>query len=337
MSDRLSAGSVVSNTGRRLCLAVVAALLIWLAAGSPRAEAAPLPYLKISVSKIKVPVGGGTEVKIKLANSSGTPIQGGLVDIEYAFPGKYWTTLEEVETNARGGYSNVYAVPATVDLRARYLGGHGFSAAKTTKVRVTTYTGIPAEGSEYWNPKDGCMYEVEHRAWVGKICSRQLVDSSGVRIEDLFDLYEYDAASSTHVGKFLLEENTREPGWFEFRIPGDSLFDVVEWAALKESEPTAAPSFEVILDGKHTWISEAELKADLQAQQAAAAGQQAAPPSTSTVSVGGESTPQAFTDLLNGFDALGGSEELEQAFSGVYSLNLMDPVDTWVTCGDDCY
>jgi hypothetical protein len=314
-----------------VCLLAISVLVF---AGGAEASASTVPSLELWASKTRVPVGGGIELRVKMATPSRVPIEAGDVHIEYAFPGQRWTTLTELETNSRGRYSNTYAIPVTVDLRARFLGSSRFHPVTTGRIRVSTYKGIPAEGSEYWNPRDGCGYVVEHRVWVGKICSRQLVDSSGRRIEDLFDLYEYNPSSSTHAGNFVVEQNTEEPGWFEFRVPGNSLFEVVLWAAIKESEPSAPPAFEVDLGGKDVWISEAELKRDLEAQRAAAAGQQAAPPATQTVTIGGvpPSAEQALDNMLNGFDALGGSEELAQSFSAVYSLNLMDPVNTYV-CG----
>jgi hypothetical protein len=295
-------------------------VLFVLLAGGAEASAASVPYLEISTSRTRVQIGSEVNVTVKLQTRSGALIRGGDIRLEYAFPGHNWTALTEFETDSSGRHSESYGIPATVDLRAHFRGSSRFASTTTGSIRVATYAGIPPDGSEYWNPKDGCGYVVENGTWVGKICKHQIVDSSGHPIEDLFNLYEYSATSPNHAGNFMAELLANEPGWFKFRIPSNPLFQAVLWAATKESEPTAPPIYEVNIGGTTKWISGTELEQDLQAQQAAAAGQQAPPPSSNTVVISGGDT--TFQSILGGISGLGTSEDAAQTFGSLYGMAL---------------
>jgi hypothetical protein len=288
-------------------------------------------YLEIRTANTNLPRGSEDVVGGRLRTASGRPIHNGAVTISYAYPGeRSWKPITEFKTNSVGSYFHRYVIPGTVYFRAHFSGGGGFTPVTTGAIKVVTSNAVPADGTEYVDPKTGCAYVVENGTWVGKICILQQVDSSGKRIENMYNLYEFNAASSNHVGNYLMEEYSGDPKYIEYRIPNNALFETVAWAAVLRTDPSGSFIYEVPVGGKWTWVSQAELDRLLSAQVAAAAGQQAPPPAIETVNVSGD---QTFQDFWNGIDRLGGNAQLGAAITNIYSRGVSEPFTPGI-CGE---
>jgi hypothetical protein len=316
-------------------LLALALLCLWATSSSASAAGANDTLL---VRSANGSVAAGTEDVIggKLLTSSGRPIRNGRVLIEYAYPGEHFKAVTEIKTSSIGSYYHLYTLPSTVYFRARFVGGGGFTPLTTSYVKVNVTRAVPADGSEYIDPKTGCAYIAEDGAWVGKYCETQQVDSSGRRIADMYNLYEFDAASSDHVGNYMMEEYTGDPQFLEYRIPDSIVFQTVSWAAFPKADPGTEPLWDTPVGGTWTWLTTAQLRELMNAQAAAAAGAQVAPPAVDTVEISGSYTAAMYQDFVNGIDNLGGNAALGAAASSVYSLGLSEPF-TAGPCGEVNY
>ena len=317
-------------------LALVAAVVCCLFGASHAAAATVNDSLELRIAHSSLPAGSEETVSGKLVSLSGKPIRNGKVLIEYAYPNEGPTPITEFTTSTTGTFAHGYKVPTTVFFRAYFTGGGSFTPFLTKWLKVTTTKGVPADGTEYIDPHTGCAWVVENGAWVGKICESQQVDSSGNPIEDMYDLYEFNAASSNHVGNYMAELYTGDPTFNEYRIPNNVVFETVQWAAVPKNNPTAEPVWEVALGGQWAWVSTAQMKQLLGAQQAAAAGQAAAPPASDTITIPNDWNTTLFGDFFNGIDHLGGNVQLGETFSKLYSLGISEPFTPGV-CGEVNY
>jgi hypothetical protein len=325
---------------RKICVVpLLLALVLALLWGASGASAGTNDTLRIVAAHGSIPTGAEDLVGGRLLTNTGRPIEKGRVTIDYAYPGeRQWHPMTTFETNSNGIYGQRYIIPGTVYFRARFTGGGGYSATATNAVKVVGLGTVPADGTEYVDPANGCAYLVENGAWVGKYCLSQQVDSSGNTIPDMYNMYEFNAASTNHVGNYILEEYTGDPKFNEFRMPNLSIFQTAAWAAIPKATPTAEPVWEVPLAGKWTWVSTTQLISLLNTQAAAAAGQQAAPPASSTVTISGADsyTPAAYQDLVTGVRSVGGNAQLGASVSYLDTNTVLEPFDATI-CGEVNY
>jgi hypothetical protein len=149
-------------------------------------------------------------------------------------------------------------------------------------------------------------------------------------IPAIWNVYAFNPNVPSHVGQIMYQLNTSSPAWIEWRVPTDPEYQTVLWSAVPRNNPTAEPQIYIDFQGTWQWTTLSQLQELAQKLQELLALEQqkgitSAP--TTLVTIGGASeTPQALTDLVNGVDRLGGSEELAEAFSNVHNFDLTDPL-----------
>ncbi len=279
--------------------------------------------------------------------------------VELTFYGKKpgatsWTALRTGRTDGNGYYKATVSISAAAYVAVHFHGGRGHAAtwskSKLIAVRSTPRppstppprippTGappaetIPPDGTTKWG-SEGCHYTVANRIWHGDYCVAYQTDSSGKAITAVYNVYAFDNSRANNVGPILFQLDTAFPEWIVWRVPSDPEFQTVLWAAVPTSNIYAEPLLEIYLAGEWQWTTKARLEQliiELE-ELLAAEGQ----PYIVTISGVSPATTQALTDLANGVDTLGGSTELEQAFSNVYSLGISEPFTPGV-CGEVGY
>lgn len=196
---------------------------------------------------------------------------------------------------------------------------------------------IPPDGTNEWR-SDGCHYYVVNQSWHGDYCAAYQADSAGNPIKNIINIYRFDNRDQGNVGPLLYQFETASPEWLIWRVPSDPEYQTVLWSAVPINNVTAEPKIEILFDGHWEWTTVSQLKelVTLWERYVAVEQQQGIVPTTTDIVTidGASETPQAFTDLVNNVDTLGGNAELGQLGINLYSAGVSDPVD-WGICGED--
>ncbi len=249
--------------------------------------------------------------------------------VQYGVPGGSYRALEQVTTNTTGSYFASIKVSATIYLRVIWPGNDA-NTRSVSPARLISVTSAQSTATSVW--VGGCYYTASNGRWYGNYCLQRVVDST------VYELFHY-VQSGNHLGTMFEQFDTAYPGYLTWRNLNDSLFKTVLWARVPTSNLDAPVQYEINLGNGWAWYTTAglqQLVARLQQELAARSAS-----NSNTVTVGGEpeSAKQAFGQLTQangGYDALGGSQELEQVFSNVYSYGIDDPVD-YSPCGEVGY
>ena len=249
--------------------------------------------------------------------------------VQYGVPGGAYRTLEQVTTNTTGSYFASIKVTATLYLRVIWP-GNSANAGSVSPARLISVTSAQSTATSKW--VGGCYYTASNGQWYGNYCLQRVVNST------VYELFRY-VQSGNHLGTMFEQFDTAYPGYLTWRNLDDSLFNTVLWARVPTSNVNAPVQYEMNLGNGWAWYTAAglqQLVAQLQQELATRSAS-----NSNTVTIGGEpeSAQQAFSQLTQangGYDALGGSQELEQVFSNVYSYGIDDPVD-YTPCGEVGY